>query len=75
MKKLEKSKKDIITRPPVPVPVNLVTVREAAIIARVNERTIWRMIRLGRIPAWGTRRCYRVSVIHLLPEVKPMPSE
>ena len=51
------------------VPSDLVSVKEGARIARKTERTIWRDIRSGRLRAWGTRRCYRISVSELLAPV------
>jgi hypothetical protein len=48
------------------VPSDLVSVKEGAKIANKTERTIWRDIRSGRLRAWGTRRCYRISVSELL---------
>ena len=50
---------------------NLVTVPEAARRAQVSPRTIWGLIRAGVIPAWGTPKCYRVSMDYLLPRVQP----
>ena len=51
------------------VPSDLVSVKEGARIARKTERTIWRDIRTGKLRAWGTRRCYRISVSELLAPV------
>lgn len=51
------------------IPGDLVNVREGARIARKTERTIWRDIRSGRLRAWGTRRCYLISVSELLAPV------
>jgi hypothetical protein len=51
------------------VPSDLVSVKEGAKIANKTERTIWRDIRSGKLRAWGTRRCYRVSVSDLLAPV------
>ena len=51
------------------VPSDLVSVKEGARIARKTERTIWRDIRSGKLRAWGTRRCYLVSVSELLAPV------
>ncbi|MGA3099860.1 MAG: helix-turn-helix domain-containing protein [Bryobacteraceae bacterium] len=51
------------------VPSDLVSVKEGARIARKTERTIWRDIRSGKLRAWGTRRCYRISVSELLAPV------
>jgi hypothetical protein len=50
---------------------NLVSVPEAARRAKMTPRTIWGLIRAGLIPAWGTPKCYRVSMDYLLPRVKP----
>jgi len=51
------------------VPSDLISVKEGARIARKTERTIWRDIRSGKLRAWGTRRCYRISVSELLAPV------
>jgi len=51
------------------VPSDLVSVKEGARIAEKTERTIWRDIRSGKLRAWGTRRCYRISVSELLAPV------
>ena len=51
------------------IPSDLVNVKEGARIARKTERTIWRDIRTGKLRAWGTRRCYLVSVSDLLAPV------
>ena len=51
------------------VPSDLVSVKEGSKIARKTERTIWRDIRSGKLRAWGTRRCYRISVSELLAPV------
>lgn len=53
------------------VPSDLVSVPQAALMARVSPRTIWKLIRTGRIPAWGPPKCYRVSISQLLPRVEP----
>jgi len=51
------------------VPSDLVSVKEGARIASKTERTIWRDIRSGKLRAWGTRRCYLISVSDLLAPV------
>ena len=51
------------------IPRDLVNVKEGSRIARKTERTIWRDIRSGKLRAWGTRRCYLVSVSDLLAPV------
>jgi len=51
------------------VPSDLVSVKEGATIAGKTERTVWRDIRSGKLRAWGTRRCYRISVSELLAPV------
>jgi hypothetical protein len=51
------------------VPSDLVSVKEGAKLARKSERAIWRSIRLGKLRAWGTRRCYLISVSELLAPV------
>jgi hypothetical protein len=51
------------------IPSDLVSVKEGAKVAGKTERTIWRDIRAGKLCAWGTRRCYRISVSELLAPV------
>jgi len=51
------------------VPSDLVSVKEGARIAKKTERTIWRDIRSAKLRAWGTRRCYLISVSELLAPV------
>ena len=51
------------------VPSDLVSVKEGARLAGKTEPTIWRDIRAGKLRAWGTRRCYRISVSELLAPV------
>ena len=48
------------------IPSDLVSVKEGAKVAGKTERTIWRDIRSGKLRAWGTRRCYRISDSELL---------
>ena len=52
------------------IPSDLVTVAEAAAIARLKTRTIWRRIRAGELNAWGSRRCYLVSLSEVLQPVR-----
>ena len=52
------------------VPSDLVSVPEAAAIAQMNPRTIWKKIRNGALPAYGSRKCYRVSLSQLLAPVR-----
>jgi excisionase family DNA binding protein len=52
------------------IPNDLVTIVEAAEIARVKRRTIWRRIRTGELTAWGSRRCYLVSLSEVLRPVR-----
>jgi len=52
------------------IPSDLVSVAEAAEIACMTRRTIWKKIRSGAIKAWGPRRCYRISLSELLAPVK-----
>jgi hypothetical protein len=51
------------------IPNDLVSVKAGAKFAMKTERTIWRDIRSGKLRAWGTRRCYRISVSDLLAPV------
>lgn len=53
------------------VPSDLVSVPEAAAIGQMNPRTIWKKIRNGTLPAYGSRKCYRVSLSQLLAPVRP----
>jgi hypothetical protein len=48
-----------------------VSVPVGARAANISPRKMWELIRAGLVPAWGTRKCYRVSLDHLLPRVKP----
>jgi excisionase family DNA binding protein len=52
------------------IPSDLVSVTEAAQIAGMARRTIWRKIRSRELKAWGLRRCYRISLSELLSPVK-----
>jgi len=52
------------------IPSDIVSVEEAARIAGMTRRTIWKKIRTGEINAWGPRRCYRISLSQLLAPVK-----
>ncbi|MEO8595520.1 MAG: helix-turn-helix domain-containing protein [Candidatus Solibacter sp.] len=52
-------------------PSDLYSVAEAALRARVNPFTIWKWIRQGRIKAYGSAGCLRVSLADLLPTYKP----
>jgi len=49
-------------------------VPEAAAIARINPRTIWKKIRSGDLTAYGPRKCYRVSISELLAPVVVVPN-
>ena len=52
-------------------PTDLVPVSEAAVRARLNPFTIWKLIRNGTVRAYGRRGSLRVSLAELLPEYKP----
>ncbi len=52
-----------------PLPANLASVPEVATITGITTDTIWRKIRSGVLPAWGPRRCFRVSIAQLLAPV------
>jgi hypothetical protein len=56
------------------LPNDLVSVPEAAAIARINPRTIWKKIRSGDLTAYGPRKCYRVSISELLAPVVVVPN-
>lgn len=47
------------------LPPDLVSVKEAAILFRVHRRTVWRLISKKKIPAYGPRHSYRVSITEL----------
>ena len=52
-------------------PADLCSVREAAMRARMNEFTIWKLIRQGKLRAYGRPGALRVSLDDLLPEYTP----
>jgi excisionase family DNA binding protein len=52
------------------IPSDLISVTEAAEIAGLTKRTIWKKIRARKLKAWGLRRCYRISLSELLSPVK-----
>ena len=52
-------------------PADLCSVREAALRARMNEFTIWKLIRQGKLRAYGRPGALRVSLDDLLPEYTP----
>lgn len=47
------------------------TIPEAAVIARIHARTLYRLIANGRIPAYGFLNAYRVKLSDVLSPVKP----
>jgi hypothetical protein len=52
-------------------PTDLVPVAEAAMRAHLNPFTVWKLIRLGKVRAYGRPGSLRVSVTDLLPEYTP----
>ncbi len=52
-------------------PSDLCSVPEAATRARMNPFTIWKLIRQGKLRAYGTPGRLRVCVADLLPEYEP----
>jgi len=52
-------------------PTDLVSVTEAAARARLNPFTVWKMIRQGKILAYGRPGALRICVADLLPEYRP----
>jgi hypothetical protein len=52
-------------------PFDLCSVREAALRARMNEFTVWKLIRQGKLKAYGRPGALRVSVDDLLPLHEP----
>ncbi len=51
------------------LPRDLVSITDAAQASGLNVRTIWRKIREGKLRAFGTRKCYRISLGELLAPV------
>lgn len=52
----------------VQIPSDLISIREAAAIARVNQYTIRRLIAKGKLDCWGFPGTYRVSLAAVLPK-------
>jgi hypothetical protein len=48
----------------------LVSVTEAASVARLHPKTIWKWLATGRIRGWGYRGSTRVALSDLLPEIE-----
>jgi hypothetical protein len=55
-----------------PVPNDLCTIPQAAKLARVNVRTLYRLIDLGLLRRWGSPHMYRISISELMPETSPV---
>jgi hypothetical protein len=51
--------------------LDLQSVKDAAFIAKIHVKTIYRLIARGEIHAWGRTNSYRVSLPELLPPVLP----
>lgn len=49
------------------VPSDLLTIPEAALLARVNERTVRRWIERGMLTVYGRLKAYRVSASEVVP--------
>jgi hypothetical protein len=47
-------------------PTDLCSVRDAAALSRMNEFTIWKLVREGKLKAYGRRGALRISVDELL---------
>lgn len=55
---------------PAPLPLDLRSVRVAAIVCGLSTKTIYKYIADGTVSAWGRRNSYRVSIAELLPPVQ-----
>jgi hypothetical protein len=53
------------------LPLDLHPVPIAAAIAKMHVKSVYRLIRAGKIRCFGRRGSYRVSVSDLLPVVEP----
>ena len=51
------------------IPIDLVSVAEAAEISTVTCPAVWRLIRAGHLRARGVHRSYRISLSELLAPV------
>jgi hypothetical protein len=60
---------------PARLPMDLQPIRFAACIVKMHPKTIYRLIRAGKVRCFGHRGCYRVSLSDLLPVVEPRTSE
>ena len=58
----------------VPSPVELMKISEAALVLGVNDETLRRRIRQGKLRAWGARGTMRVRLSDLLPEYRSQKS-
>jgi hypothetical protein len=65
-----------VARTPAPAtrPCDLYSVAEAAAMARMDKRSVWRLIRTGKLRAYGWRGALRVSIDDLLKEYVPTSS-
>jgi Helix-turn-helix domain len=52
-------------------PADLCSVRDAAVRARMSEFTVWKLIRQGKLRAFGRPGALRVSVDDLLAPYQP----
>ena len=52
-------------------PTDLCSVRDAAARARMNEFTVWKLIRQGKLRAYGRPGSLRVSLDELLAPYEP----
>jgi hypothetical protein len=52
-------------------PTDLLTVQDAALVVRMHPGAIWRLIRQGKLRAYGRPRALRVSLADLLPVYDP----
>jgi Helix-turn-helix domain len=55
---------------PTRLPLDLHPVRIAAAITKMHVKSIYRLMRAGKVRCFGRRGCYRVSVSDLLPVVE-----
>ncbi len=53
------------------LPLDLAPVREAAAAFQINPFTVWKLIRQGKLRAYGRAGSIRVSLADLMPEYAP----
>jgi hypothetical protein len=57
-----------------PIPGDLIPIKLAAEVAGCNLATIYDWIHTSKIPAWGRKQKYRVSLASIMPPVRPAGS-